>query len=111
MQRTTLTAFHLGWKLIEHGSCTPLQFVSPLSRHKEPACDYYYVTGLRDDDPGDWILAFTDLGYTKSEGANVLYLDNHVEYVREPKFSQELKRFKAAYETARGTPPVIIPPH
>jgi len=85
--------------------------VSPLSGHGQPACDYYYVTGLTRDDPATWIVAHADPAYTKGEGANVLYLDGHVDFVKEPQFSQDLARFKADYEKARGAPPVIIPPH
>jgi prepilin-type processing-associated H-X9-DG protein len=97
--------------LIHEGLCARLQFVSPLSKHKEPACDYYYVTGLTNNDPDDWILAYADQAYINGQGANLLYLDGHVDFVREPGFTQELDRFKTAYERARGIPPVIIPPH
>ncbi len=97
--------------LIDNGSCEARHLLSPLSRHVEPACDYSYVTGLTKRDPANWIIAFADPAYRDGDGANVLYLDGHVEYVKEPKFSQELQRFKAAYEKTRGTPPVIIPPH
>jgi len=97
--------------LIDNDSCPALLLVSPLSRHQEPSCDYYYVTGLTRRDPADWIIAFGDPVYTQGKGASILYLDGHVQYAKEPQFSQELKRFKAAYETASGAPPVIIPPH
>jgi prepilin-type processing-associated H-X9-DG protein len=93
------------------GSCPPSDLVSPLSGHDAPACDYYYVGGLAENDPASWILACGDPAYRKGDGANILYLDGHVQYVKEPKFSQELQHFKAAYEKARGTPPTIIPPH
>ncbi len=97
--------------LVDEQFYTPRQLVCPWSGHEEPACDYFYVTGLAVRDPPNWTIAFDDPACTKGEGANVLYLDGHVEYVREPKSSQEIQRFKAAYEKARGTPPVIIPPH
>jgi prepilin-type processing-associated H-X9-DG protein len=87
------------------------QLVCPWSGHEEPACDYFYVTGLAIRDPPNWIIAFDDPACTKGEGANILYLDGHVEYVREPASSQEVQRFKAAYEKARGAAAVIIPPH
>jgi prepilin-type processing-associated H-X9-DG protein len=97
--------------LIQEGLCTRVQFVSPLSKHKQAACDYYYVTGLTNNDPDDWILAYADPAYMKGQGANILYLDGHVDFIREPGLTQELDRFKTAYEGARGIPPVIIPPH
>lgn len=97
--------------LIDDGSLVPRQLVSPLSGNREPACDYYYVTGLTWDDPPDWIVAYADPAYRNGIGANVLYLDGHVVFVMEPEFSQQLQRFKAAYEQDRGEPATIIPPH
>jgi len=97
--------------LIDDGLVTAWQLISPVSGHATPACDYYYVTGLTLNDPAMWIVAYGDPAYLKGAGANVLYLDGHVDFVREPQFSQDLARFKADYEKARGTPPVIIPPN
>ncbi len=96
--------------LIDDGVVTAWQLISPVSGHATPACDYYYVTGLTLNDPAMWIVAYGDPAYLKGAGANVLYVDGHVAFVKEPQFSQDLARFRADYETARGTPPVIIPP-
>jgi len=97
--------------LIDDDTLIPQQLVSPLSGHTQPTCDYYYVTGLTPNDPETWIVAYADPAYTNGEGANVLYLDGHVDFVKEPQFSQDLARFKADYQKARGAPPVIIPPN
>lgn len=99
--------------LIDYGYADPSCFVSPMSRQTERACDYHYVSGLTDKHPPHWIVAHTDPAYApgKGTGANILHLDGHVDFVKEPQFSQDLARFKADYEKARGTPPVIIPPH
>lgn len=97
--------------LIQQGLCTRLQLLSPPSKHMQPACDYYYVTGLTDNDPDDWMVAYGEPAYMKGAGANILYLDGHVEFIPEPRFTQEIDRFKRAYERARATPPVVIPPH
>lgn len=96
--------------LLHVGLCAEMEFICPFANHKPPACDYYYVTGLTADDPDDWIVAYADPTYAKGKGANILYCDRHVTFVAEPRFSQKLQRFKAAYEQARGTPPTIIPP-
>jgi len=43
-----------------------------------------YVTGLTENDPTDWILAYGDPNWIKGQGANALYLDSHVEFVKKP---------------------------
>ena len=95
------------------GSINPKQLVAPSSGHTPPACDYYYVTGLTQQDPQTWILAYSDPNYHNGEGANILYLNGFVQFVEEGtshQFSQELQRFRTEYEAARRHPPTIIPP-
>jgi competence protein ComGC len=99
--------------LISDGTCTPKQFICPSSGHVVPACDYFYVAGLTDKDPANWIVAFEDPADHHGEGANVLRLDGTVAFLKEAPnklFTQEVDRFKAAYEKARGRPPRIITP-
>ncbi len=96
--------------LLNEGLCGPENFVNPLSGNSPPACDYFYVTGLTEDDAPNWIVAYSDPAHHDDEGASILYLDGHVNFVKEPGFSQEIQAFEQAYEADRGEPPVVIPP-
>ena len=96
--------------LQESGYVSPGQLINPKSKHRPPACDYYYVIGLAPDDPPDWIVAHSDPAHYSGEGANILYLDGHAEFVREPDFTKQLEEFFAKFEQHRGVPPVVIPP-
>ena len=103
--------------LVVAGMCTPKQFINPSSGNVEPACDYYYVVwscaeaGQGEGVQVDWITAYSDPAFHAGEGANILYYDGHVEFVKEPQFSEQVERFKQAYEAECGQPPEIIPPH
>ena len=88
----------------------PTQLINPASGHRPPACDYYYVAGLNANDPPDWIVASGVPAYHDGEGANVLYVDGHVEFIREPDFTKRLDEFRAAFEQDRGAPAVVIAP-
>jgi hypothetical protein len=89
----------------------PEDLVSPLSGNAPPACDYYYVSGLRTTDPGDWVIAYGRPAYTPSQAANVLMLDWTVQPMRDPEFTQTLQRFKAAYEDTYGESPNVVLPN
>ncbi len=96
--------------LVGGGALNNWRLVCPELRHAPPACDYYYVAGLTTDDPRDWIVGYEDPVHQRRQGANVLYRDGRVAYLKKPQFAQELQRFKVAYEQARGCPPTISPP-
>jgi hypothetical protein len=96
--------------LANAGAVSAKQLVDPASGNMPPRCDYYYVAGLRSDDPADWIIAYSDPANHDGEGANILYLDSRVAFEKEPRLTQELDRFKAEYQKKRGQPPVIVPP-
>ncbi|MEW6251571.1 MAG: hypothetical protein AB1716_13060 [Planctomycetota bacterium] len=99
--------------LLAAGSISEGNLVSRLSRRSPPVRDYAYVRGLTVHDPNDWILAYGNPAWLqgKDSGANVLFLDGQIGFLREPRFNQELQRFRAAFEEARGAPPVVIPPN
>lgn len=90
------------------------EFVHPNSGHRPPFCDFYYVADLPIYDgaivPHDWILAFGDPAYNSGRGAHILFADAHVEFFKEPRFSQLLSDFKREYEETCGVPPTIVPP-
>ena len=99
--------------LIVEGTCTPRQFIDPSSGHQPPACDYFYVAGLTSKDPADWIIAYSDPNYHSGEGANVLYVNGTVQFMKDKPsetFKLEIDKFKAAYEKKRSHPPKIIAP-
>ena len=67
-----------------------------------------YVTGLRQDDPGDWILLYEDSANHFGVAGYILYVNGTVEFVRESRHSAELHRFREQYEAARGAAPEIV---
>lgn len=67
-----------------------------------------YVTGLRQDDPGDWILLYEDSANHRGIAGYILYVNGNVDFVAEPRHSAELRRFREQYEAARGVPPTIV---
>ena len=96
--------------LIDSGMLVPKQLINPSSGSVPPACDCYFVVGLTDADPGDWIIAYSDPQFHNWEGANILYLDGRVEFVEEPRFTEEIDRFLAEFEEDRGAAPEVIGP-
>jgi prepilin-type processing-associated H-X9-DG protein len=97
--------------LVNIGGIPGKQLQNPSNDNAHNACDYYYVTGLTEADPADWVLAYGDPADHAGEGANIVFLDAHVEFVKEPQFSKVIQEFQEAYRQARGQPPTIIPPH
>jgi prepilin-type processing-associated H-X9-DG protein len=99
--------------LVNEGMCTADQLTNPSSGHVPPARDYSYVyyAALPDfEREPDWILAYGDPAHHAGEGANILYVDGRVEFVTEPRLTQQIENFSASYESQHGRPPTIIPP-
>lgn len=94
---------------------TPKQLLDWSSGHAEGSIDFWYVA---DTPPAKattgelavWIVAYSDAKYHYGDGAPILYADKHVEFVKEPRFSQEIARFKEAFRKANSVPAKIIPP-
>ena len=79
-------------------------------------CDYYFVcyfsvSGSANDVPSDWIFAFSDPAHHNEEGANILFVDGFVEFVREPKFTETIEAFGREYEAKFGEAPEILEPY
>jgi len=74
-------------------------------------CPYHYVLGYMSDDDPDSIVAFVHTRTPKGDGGIILHLDGTTKHVLEPGFTEELERFKAAFEEDRGYPPTIQPPY
>ncbi len=53
---------------------------------------YVYVTGLSEDSPPDAVLAYDREENHGGEGRSVLFVDGHVEWVREHEFSELLNK-------------------
>ncbi len=53
---------------------------------------YIYVSGLSEDSPPDAVLAYEREDNHGGEGRNVLFVDGHVEWVREDEFSELLNK-------------------
>lgn len=102
--------------LLDGGQIAPGQLQDPAEPDANNACDYWFVSygdvALSPDDvPSDWVIAYSDPAYHGGEGANILFIDGHVEFVREPEFSKRIKQFKRQFEEKAGAPPVIVEPH
>ena len=85
--------------LINAGHLTPRELQCPSEPNpSEAVFDYIYVPGLNARAPVDWIIAYEDPANHGGEGGNVLYIDSHVEFLKEPEFSAELERVRREIE-------------
>ena len=95
--------------LVDYGYVVADSLRDPCRGDPNSACDFYYVAGLSPQDPPDWIIAYGD-PYPRDQKRCVLRVDGSVTNLTEPRFSQELQRFRAEFEETYGKPPVIIKP-
>ena len=85
--------------LIDAGHLTPGELQCPSEPNPSQAVfDYVYVPGLDTRAPVDWIIVYEDPANHGGEGGNVLYIDSHVEFLKEPEFSAELERIRREIE-------------
>ncbi len=79
--------------LIDVGLCTPKVFQCPSEGiDPEAGSDFQYIAGLNPRSPGDWIVLCEDPANHNGEGGNLLYVDMHVEFIKEPAYNTELER-------------------
>lgn len=72
------------------------------------ACDYFYIAGLRPDDPPHWIMAYSDP--RAAGGACVLRVDGSSEYLLRDGLEAELKRLTAEFRSSRGRDLSVVLP-
>jgi len=101
--------------LLDAGLITPGQLQNPGDPDATNVCDYYFVSYAALSLPAsavrsDWVVAFSDPAYYNGEGAIILFIDGHVEFIREPKFTETIDKFKREFEAKFGEPPTIIEP-
>ena len=90
-------------RLIDVGHLTPGELQCPSEANPSTLVfDYVYVPGLQGTVPSDWILAYEDPANHNGEGGNVLYVDGHVEFLKEPEFSAELERVRGEIEESES---------
>lgn len=83
--------------LIDAGLCLPKAFQCPSEGNLlEAVSDYDYVVGLNPRSPGDWMVLTEDPANHNGEGGNLLYIDMHVEFIKEPAYNTELERVNRA---------------
>jgi prepilin-type processing-associated H-X9-DG protein len=102
--------------LLDGGQITPGQLQDPADPDATNTCDYWFVSygavsPPLEDLPSDWVVAYSDPAYHDGEGAHILFIDGHVEFIREPEFSKRIEQFKREFEEKCGAPPVIIEPY
>lgn len=79
--------------LIDAGICTPKMFQCPSQGiDPEAGSDFQYIGGLNPRSRADWIVLYEDPANHNGEGGNLLYVDMHVEFIKEPAFNTELER-------------------
>ena len=83
--------------LIDAGLCTPKMFQCPSEGNEpESGSDFQYIAELNTRSPADWIVLYEDPANHNAEGGNFLYIDMHVEFIKEPAYSAELERANRA---------------
>jgi prepilin-type processing-associated H-X9-DG protein len=101
--------------LLDAGLITPGQLQNPSDPDVADAWDHYFVRYDAETDwdaefSSDWVIAYSDPAYHNDEGANILFVDGHVEFIKEPRFTETIDDFKREFEARFGTPPTIIEP-
>jgi len=96
--------------LVDEGLIKADELIDLASLNEPPACDFYYVSGLTTKDDPHWIVAYSDPAVSNGEGANVLFVDSHVEWFEEPALSEAIDDFQAAYQQRHRRPPTILKP-
>jgi hypothetical protein len=85
--------------LIDAGCTTPGELQCPSEPNpSEVVFDYIYVPGLDTRAPTDWIIAYEDPANHGGEGANVIYIDGRVEFLKATKLRDELERIRREIE-------------
>jgi len=102
--------------LIDAGLITQGQLQNPSDPDATNTCDYYFVrypevAGSPDVLPGDWIFAFSDPAHHNDEGANILFVDGHVAFVKEPEFTETVEGFRRDFEAEFEREPEILDPY
>lgn len=97
-------------QLSDWGEFVASDFQNPSAGSKAGKFDYYYIVGLANSDDSNWPLAYGDKSHHNDEGANVLYRDGTVKFIKEPQLSEVLRKFRADYERKRGHAARVLPP-
>jgi hypothetical protein len=97
------TLVHLDYYVA--GGCSP-----HYRRRGKDGSGYCFVSGQRDSDPNNWIVAFDDPHVPNTDRLNILYRDWRVRSLRRSDFEAEIRRFIQDYEKQVGRPPTIIGP-
>ena len=99
--------------LLNAGFVTKKQLLSPhldrLPSNDELIWDFHFVVDQAGDSPRS-IMAYSDPLYNDGAGANILYVDGHVEFVSEPEFSVVIERFLNEFEQQHNRLPRIVEP-
>ncbi len=79
------------------------------TKHAADGIDYAYVTGLRVTDSGETVLAYESVGQGENAGANVLFCDAHVEWMRGERLKKTLAEQEARMKKAGRQTGTVIP--
>ena len=88
--------------LVKEGMCTPGMFVCPSSGEveanpndflsgKNPKVSYVYIKGQSTKNDVRGVLAYEPLENHNREGGSMLFLDGHAEFVKMPRFAEEIR--------------------
>lgn len=83
---------------------------SPAAGSGEGGCDYFYVAGLRDSDPEEWVLAFGDPQRSGDGGRFVLFRDGRVQWRDQQVATADMQNTVSGFASDRGRPPQVLAP-
>lgn len=84
--------------LVDAGHCRVKVFRCLGGSGTAGASSYEYVSGLDTKAEGDWIVVYEDPADHLGQGALVLFIDGHTEFLDAEKLDAELRRVQAAIE-------------
>jgi len=81
------------WMAQVSGDVTPRQLICP-SDARVSGTSYCYVPGYHQNGDPRQIILFEDPKIHNNEGGNILYLDSHVQFVKQPGFQQAINSIR-----------------
>ena len=100
------------FQLEEEGRLRAKELQSPLDPDADNTCDYSYAPDIRIHGARrNWLLAWGDPAYTSNQGASVLYVDGHAEFLEQQEFDEAMERFLREYMEKYNEALAVIDPY
>ena len=99
-------------ELEEEGRLRAKELQSPLDPDADNTCDYSYAPDIRIHGARrNWLLAWGNPAYTSNQGASVLYVDGHAEFLEQQEFDAVMERFLHEYMEKYDEALAVIDPY